>query len=98
MKKKSSSIFGILAITFLFLFSPAYIVYQQLIEVDFLSSGEKYEDRDMEDFSFDKQLNLISDSGPFSFFSLLENNLFASITRLSFQIPSSDPKPFTLRC
>ncbi len=98
MKRKSFLISGILVIAFIFLFSPAYIAYQQLIEVDFLSCGEKYEDRDMEGLSLDKQLNLISDSGPFSSFSLLAHNLFASIARLSFQIPSSESKPFTLRC
>lgn len=98
MKGKPSSIFGILAIAFLFLFSPAYIDFQQLIEADFLSSGKKYEDRDVEDFSVDKQMNLIIDSSSFSFFSLVKNHLSASITGLSLQIPSSDPKPLTLRC
>jgi hypothetical protein len=98
VKRRPSSIFGILAIAFLFLFSPAYIDYQGLIEADFLSSGAKYEDRDVEDFSLDKQLNLIIDLSPFSFSSFLGNNLFVSPTDLSLQIPSSDQKPFTLRC
>jgi hypothetical protein len=98
VNRKSSSTFGVLVIAFLFLFSPAYNDYQQLIEADFLSSGEKYKDRDVEDFALDKQLNSIIDSGLFSFMSLVENNLFASITGPSLQIASSESKPFTLRC
>jgi hypothetical protein len=98
VKRKSSSILRVLVIAFLFLFSPAYIDYQELIEADFLSSGEKYEDRDAEDFSFDKQLNLITNSSPFSIFLLLSSNLFDSLTDPSSPIPSSDPKSFTLRC
>ena len=98
MKRQLASVIGILAIAVLFLFSSAYIDYQQLIEADFLSSGKKYEDRDVEDFSVDKQLNLSIDSSPFSFFLLQANNLFASVIGPSFQIPSSDPKTFTLRC
>ncbi len=98
MKRKPSSIFGILVIAFLFLFSPAYIDFQQLIEADFLSSGKKYEDRDVENFSLDKQVNLVIDSTPFSFFSLLENYFLTSITGLSLEISSSGPQPLALRC
>jgi hypothetical protein len=98
MKRKSASIFRVLVIAFIFLFTPAYIDYQELTEVDFLSFGEKYEDRDVEDFSLDKQLNFTIGSSPFSIFSQLGNGLLASLTSLSLQLPSLDQKPFTLRC
>ena len=98
MKRKRSSIFGSLVIISIFLFSPAYIDYQVLIEADFLSSGEKYEDRDVEDFLLDKQLNFIVQSSPMPTFSRPGNNLSDPLIGLSWQIPSSDQKPVTLRC
>jgi hypothetical protein len=87
-----------LVIISFFLFSPSYIDYQKLIEADFLSSGKKYEDRDVENFSIDKQPNLIIAPSPPSILSLRGNNLFASLTDLSLQIPSSEQKPVALRC
>ena len=98
MKRKPSSIFGVLVIISIFLFVPSSIDYTVLIEVGLLSPGEKYEDRDAEDFLLDKQLNFTIDSSPLSIFSLRENNLFDLLTSLTLQIPSSDQKPLTLRC
>jgi len=98
VKRKPSSIFGVLVIISIFLFVPSCIDYTVLIEADLLSSGEKYEDQDAEDFSLDKQLNFTINSSPLSIFSLWENNLFHSLTGLALQIPSSDQKPLTLRC
>ena len=96
MKRKSSLAFGILAIAFLFLFTPAYIDFQDLIDADFLPSGENYEDPDIEDISTDGQETLIVDSGPF--FCPLESILFSPIKGVPFQIPSSYKNSFTLRC
>lgn len=99
MKRKKSSLLSVLVFTSIFLFSPAYIDFREFKEADFLSAGEKYEDRDLEDFSVDKQLNFKIESSSFSTFSRPGNNLFDSISGLSFlQIPSSDKKPGTLRC
>jgi hypothetical protein len=98
VKRKPSSIFGVLVIILFFLSSPSFIDYQKLLESDFLSSGKKYEDRDIEDFSIDKQLNFIVQSSPMPPFSLLGNNLYNSLIDLSWQIPSFDQKPVTLRC
>ncbi len=95
---KPSSIFGSLVIISIFLFVPSCIDYAVLMEADLLSSGEKYEDRDVEDLLLDKQLNFTIDPSPLSIFSLRENNLFDSLTRLALQIPSSDQKLLTLRC
>jgi hypothetical protein len=98
VKRKPSSIFGSLVIISIFLFVPSSIDYTVLIEVDLLSPGEKYEDRDVEDFLLDKQLNFTIDSSPLSIFSLRENNLFESLTGPALQVPSADQKPLTLRC
>jgi hypothetical protein len=98
VKRKPSSIFGVLVIISIFLFVPSCIDYTVLIEADLLSSGEKYEDRDGEDFLLDNQLNFTIDSSPLSIFSLRENNLFDSLAGLALQVPSSDQKPLTLRC
>jgi hypothetical protein len=98
VKRKRSSFFGSLVIISIFLFSPSYIAYEELIEADFLSSGKKYEDRDAENFSLDKQPNLTIDSSPSSISSLRGNNLLDLLTGLSLQIPLSDQKPVTLRC
>jgi hypothetical protein len=97
VKRKPSSIFVVLVII-LFLFSPSLIDYQVLIEGDFLSSGEKYEDRDLEDFSLDKQLDLAVESSLLSIFSLLGKNLSDLFTGFSLQIPSPAQKPLPLRC
>jgi hypothetical protein len=88
----------VLVVASIFLFSPAYIDYQELIEAGFLSSGTRYEDRDIEDFSLDKQLNFTIGSSLLPFFSLLGNNFLASSTGLYLQIPLLGQKPFTLRC
>lgn len=98
MKRKRSSIFGSLVIISIFLFVPSCIDYVVLIEADLVSSGEKYEDRDVDDFLLDKQLGFAVELSPLSIFSLTENNLFNSLTLLALQIPSSDQKPVTLRC
>jgi hypothetical protein len=98
VKRKRSSILGALVTIAIFLFSSSYINYQEFIEADFLSSGQKYEDRDVEDFSPDKQLNFIAQSSPMLTFSRPGNNLSDSLIGLSCQIPSSDQKPVTLRC
>lgn len=98
MKRKKFLLLRVLVFTSIFLFSPAYIDYQELIQVDFLSPGTKYEDRDIEDFSLAKQLNFTIGSNLLVFFRLPENNLFDPPTGLSLQIPSPGQKPFTLRC
>lgn len=97
MKRKPSSIFGVLVIILFFLFTPSFIDYQELIEADFLSTGVEYEDPDIGDFSLDKQLDLAADLSPLSIFSRRDNNLFDSLTSLAMQIPSSDQKPI-MRC
>jgi hypothetical protein len=71
---------GILAVAFLFLSSSAYIDYQQSMEADFLSAGKRYEDRDMDDFSLIRQFDFAITSNSFSIFSLLRDNLPASLT------------------
>jgi len=98
VKRKPSSILGVLVIILFFLFTPSFIDCQELIEDNFLSSGETYADPDREDFSFDKQLDSAVELSPLSIFSLRENNLFDSLTGLALQIPASDQKPFTLCC
>ena len=98
MKRKESSPLRVLFFALLFLFSPAYIDYQELIEDDFLSSGMRFEDRDIEDFSFDKQLNFTIGLSFLSVYSLLGNNFFDSSTGLYLQIPPLAQEPFALRC
>ena len=99
MKRKKPSLLSVLVFTSIFLSSPAYIDFQELIEAHFLSARGRYEDRDVEDFSVDKQLNFKIESSSFSTFSRPGNNLFDSLSGLSFlPIPSSDQKPGTLRC
>jgi hypothetical protein len=98
VKRKPSSIFGVLVIISIFLFVPSCIDYTVLIEADLLSSGEKYEDRDVEDILLDKQLNFIVQSIPIPAFSRPGDTLSDSIIDLSWQIPSSDQKSVTLRC
>ncbi len=98
MKRKSPSNFGVFVVAFLFLFTPAYIDFQELTEADLLSPGKKYEDPAVEDFSLEKQLNFTIASSPLSIFSLLGNGLPASLTSLTLQIPCFDHKSFILRC
>jgi hypothetical protein len=98
VKRNRSSIFGVLAIILFFLFTPSFIDYQELIEADFLSTGEDFEDPDIGDFSLDKQLDFAVEISPLSIFSLRENNLFDSLTGLALQISPSNQKLFTLRC
>ena len=98
MKREKPSFLMVLVIASISLFSPVYIDYQVLIEADFLSSGTRYEGRDIEDFSLDKQQNSTIGSSLLSIFSPPENNLFDSPTGLSLQIPSPGQKPITLRC
>ena len=98
MKRKPSSIFGGLVVILFFLFTPSFIDYQELIEADFLSTGEEYEDPDIGDFSLDKQLDFAAELSPLSIFPFRENNLFDSLTGLVSQIHSSDQKPVTMRC
>jgi hypothetical protein len=98
VKGKPSSILLVLVITSFFLFSPSFMDFQELIESDFPSSRAKYEDRDIENFSFDKRLDLTVEPSLSAIFSLLENNLSDSCTGLSLQLPSPAQKAVTLRC
>ena len=90
MKRKPSSIFVVLVIGLFFLLLPSFIGYQELVV--------KYEDRDIEDFSLDKHLDLAVESTLLSIFSLLRNNLSDSFTGLALQIASAAQKRLPLRC
>ena len=98
MKSKKLSLLRVLVLAVIFLFSPSYIDYEELIEVDFISSRMRFEDRDIEDFSFDKQLNFTIGLSFLSVYSPLGNNFFDSSTGIYLQIPPLAQDPFILRC
>lgn len=98
MKRKRSSILGLLGIISIFLLAPAYIDCEEFIKADFLFPVAKYEDQAIEDSSLNTQMTFIIVSGSLSIFSFRGDNPFDSLTGLSLQILSSDEKPFTLRC
>ena len=98
MKRKPSSIFVVLVIGLFFLLLPSFIGYQEGIEGYFFLSVVKYEERDIEDFSLDKHLDLAVESALLSIFSFLRNNLSDSFTGLALQIASAAQKPLPLRC
>ena len=98
MKRKELSLLRVLVFTSIFLFSPVYLDYGDLIEDDFLSSEMGFEDRDIEVVSIDKQLNFTIRSNHLPIFPLRGNSLFYSPTEFSLQTPSPCQKPFTLRC
>ena len=98
MKRNPSLFFGFLGIISIFLFAPAFIECDEAIETNFVSSGAKYEDQDIEDFLFDKKPNFAIVSGFLFIFPFLGSNSPGSFTGPSVQILSSDHKPFTLRC
>ena len=98
MKRNSTSIIPALVTAFLFLFIPACIDYQELTEVELLSLGQRFENRELEDFSFDEYL--VSTVGPnrFSIWSPLGNGLLAALTGFSLQTWFSDQQMSSLRC
>ena len=98
MKRKKLLLLRVLVFASIFLFSPSYIDYQGLTEVDFLSPGMRYEDRDIEDFSLDSHLNFTIGSSLLPTFPLLGNNFSDPPTGIYLQILSLGQKPFTLRC
>jgi len=98
MERNSTSILPALVTAFLFLFTPACIDYQELTEVELLSLGQRFENREVEDFSFDEHLVLTIGPNRLSIWSPFVNRLLAALTGFSLQTWFSDQQLSCLRC
>ena len=97
MERKAALKSGLVMIAFLFLFVSAYADYEILTEVDFLSPTAKYEAQDLEDLSFDKQLDAIPASDPFPISLPLPEDRY--IFSADYLLPSRPHSPaITLLC
>ncbi len=98
MKKGSFFIFLLFIVVFLLPLSCAYSCYNEIVEVDSFTPGDKYESADIENLVFDKQTMIWIIALLISFFSFLASNfsgpsLFLYHSSALIQIPSS-----VLRC
>lgn len=88
-----------MAISFFLLLHPAYLQYNNLVEVDFFSSNPTFENLDQEDMLADQQSKVkVLASSISTVIFLLRINLVAQLPRLSFQIFSFDHQTYILRC
>lgn len=100
MKRRHKKFQIALAISILFsmLFFPAYLLYCDFVEADFLPSKPSFENFDQENLSSDQQNNL-QVFGLNSFdFRILGTDLLEKLPYFSFQTPVLDQKPSILRC
>ncbi len=66
MKRKAAFRVALFLSACFLLFLPAYADYDVLTESDFLSATVKYENVDLKDMPFDKQVNICFTSAPVS--------------------------------
>jgi len=94
---KKTKVFLTLLISFFVLVFPAYLLYNGVIEIDFLSDKPTFENLD-QDYLLANQQNKSSVFGQSTSFFILETYLFRQLPRLSFGISSLDQKLSVLRC
>jgi hypothetical protein len=98
MTQKRISVFLVMVIPLLFLYSSSYSYYNSLIEADFLTCGLKFEAADIDDLLVDKQINVDFAPGLFSTVGSLGADLFEKLTPSLFKVPGMDPPFSILRC
>ncbi len=96
MKRDYLSFLFIVALSFSLTFQSAYDGYNDILEADFLKSGQTYENSDIGNLVVDKQ-NFTGIS-PYPGCTFLEESLSALFWGLSAPTPITHPATSILRC